>query len=146
MLANALHQLHLLLWCQTCDCSLDHSSKRDFVHSDEAVVIHIREETHDELTVHTICNTSMSRNRITEVLNLKGSFEAGSEKASEGSDQRSKCSEDQDVHLHWCHGEGFCEREPDWETIDVGYEDRVGGALETGPDVCSEILVLLAFP
>jgi hypothetical protein len=28
--------------------------------------------------------------------------------------------------------------------VDVGNEDGVGSALEAGPDICSEILVLLA--
>ena len=76
MLADPLHQLHLLLGRQTCNGRLDYTSQGYLVHRNEAVVVHIREETHDELAVHTIRNTSMPRDRITEILDLECTLEA----------------------------------------------------------------------
>jgi hypothetical protein len=44
------------------------------------------------------------------------------------------------VDLHRRHGESLVGREPDGKVVGVGDEDWVGRALETGPDVGSEVL------
>ena len=93
------------------------------------------------MAVHSIGNAPMSRNRITEVLDLEGTLKTRGEETSEWGNQRGESCENEDVNLHWCHGEGLCnEMEPDWELVCMRDEDGVGGALEAGPNVCSEIL------
>lgn len=105
MLANALDELYLLVRSQTRDRAFNYSSERDLVYRDEAVVVHVGEETHDELTVHAISDTAMARDRIAEVLDLECSLEAGSEEAAEWCNERGESREDENVHLHWSHVE-----------------------------------------
>lgn len=138
--AKALDQLHLLLRTQAGDGHLDNAAQRDLIHGNEAVVVHVRKETHNKLAVHPIGDTSMSRNRITEILNLERAFETRGKETTEWCDERSECGEDEDMPLHWCHGESLDIREPDWEVVGVGHEDRIWSALETRPDVCSKVL------
>jgi hypothetical protein len=144
MLADPLDQLDLLLWCQAYYNSFNHTSQADFVNSNEAVEVHVGEEAHDELTVHAVCDATVAGDRVTEVLDLEGAFQARGEEATKGRDERGKSGEDEDVHLHGCHGEVLDVREPDGKVVDVRNEDGVGGALESSPDVCSEVLVRLA--
>jgi hypothetical protein len=140
MFPQPLDQFHLLLRTEAGDRHLDDTAQRNLIHSDEAVVVHICEETHDKLAVHPVGNTAMSGNRITEILDLERAFETGGKEPAEGCDKRCECGEDEDMHLHRCHGEGLHVRKPDGEAVSVGDKDGVRVALETGPDVCSEIL------
>ena len=54
---------------------------------DEAMIIHEGEETHDELTIHTIGNTAMAGNGFAEILDVERSFEPGREEATKGGDE-----------------------------------------------------------
>jgi hypothetical protein len=109
------------------------------------MIIHISKEPHDELAIHAISNPAVSWNGIAKVFDFESTFETRGEETAEGSDEGGEGGEDEDVNLHGCHGEGFNIGEPDGKVVEVGDEDGIGGALEAGPDVCSEILGLLAF-
>lgn len=140
VLANALHQLHLLFCGQTVDRALNDAPKRLLVDRNEAVIVHVGKETHDELTVHAVSDTTMTRDRVTEILDLEGALEARCEEATEWRDEGSESSEDQNVDLHRSHVERLNEREPDWKMVKTWKENRVWCALETGPDICAKIL------
>lgn len=72
---HALHQLNLLLWAQASDGSLKDRSNIDLVKCNKSVVVHVREETHDELAVHAIRHAAVSWNRIAKVLNLEATLQ-----------------------------------------------------------------------
>lgn len=140
MLADALHELHLLFWGQPIDRAFNNAPERHFVDGDEAVIVHVCEKSHDELAVHAVGDSTVTRNRVTKVLDLKGALEAGGKETPERGNEGSEGSEDQDVNLHRGHVERLEVGEPDWEVVQARKKNRVGCALEAGPDVCSEIL------
>lgn len=84
---HALDELNLLFWRQAGDGGLEYRAHADLVNRDEGVVVHVSEEAHDELAVHTISDTAVSGNRVAKVLDLECSLESGSEEPSEGSDE-----------------------------------------------------------
>uniref|UniRef100_A0A1Y1M5I5 Uncharacterized protein n=1 Tax=Photinus pyralis TaxID=7054 RepID=A0A1Y1M5I5_PHOPY len=87
---HALDQLDLLFRAQARNGSLKNRSDVDLVERDEGVVVHVREEPHDELTVHAIRHAAMSWNRVTEILNFEAALQSRSKEASERSDERGK--------------------------------------------------------
>ena len=62
MLAQAFHDLNLLLGTQSGDRLLNHPANAGLVNSDETLVVHESKEAHDELAVHTIRDATMARN------------------------------------------------------------------------------------
>lgn len=44
----------------------------------------------------------MTRDTISEILDLESSLQTGCEEAAEGSNQRGECCKHQDVELNWC--------------------------------------------
>ena len=86
MFADTLHQVHLLFWAQASDCSFDDASKRHLVDRDEAVIVHVGKETHDELTIHAISHTAMTGDGITKVLDLESPLDSRCKETTEGSD------------------------------------------------------------
>lgn len=93
MLAYSFHELHLLFRSQSRDCAFDNTAERDLIDRNEAVVVHVCEETHDELAIHSVRNTTMARNRIAEVLDFEGPLKSGSEEATKWSDERCESRE-----------------------------------------------------
>lgn len=87
ILPQSLHNLKLLLDCQSCDCGLNHTAHASRVHGDETMVIHKDEQAHRKLAVHAIRDAAMAGNGLAEVLDLEGALEAGGEEATEGSNQ-----------------------------------------------------------
>lgn len=63
------------------------------VNGNEGVVVHVGEETHDELAVHTVGNTAVTGDGVAEILDLEGALQTRGEETSEGSDQGSESSE-----------------------------------------------------
>ena len=57
------------------------------VDGDESVVVHVGEETHDELAVHTVGDTAVTGNRVTKILDLESALQTRGEETSKGSDQ-----------------------------------------------------------
>lgn len=86
ILAQPSDNLQLLLDRQAIDGGLNHISNGSFVHGNKAMVVHVRKEAHDELAVHPIGDTAMTRDRFTKIFNFKGSLKPGSEEATERSD------------------------------------------------------------
>lgn len=77
------------------------------------MVIHVGEETHDKLAVHAIGDSAVSRDGVTKVFDLESTFEARSEEAAKGCDQRGESGENEDMPLNRCHLERFEYRKPD---------------------------------
>lgn len=112
--------------------------------SNKCVEVHVGEETHDELTVHAISDTSVSRNRVAKVLDLEGTLKARSKETTERSDERSESGQVESVNLHRSNRErevgGIGEEEQLGHLVCLGEEDRVGIALEAGEDVGSQVV------
>ena len=70
------------------------------------MVIHESKKSHDELAIHAICDSTVSRDALTEVFDFEGALEAGSEEASKGRDERGECCEGEDMKLNGCDVEG----------------------------------------
>ena len=108
------------------------------------LVVHVGEETHDELTVHTVSHTTVSGNGVTKVLDVESALETRCEEATEGSNQRSKGSEDHDVELNRSDSDSGRQVRPvgrnKGKLVSVGEEDGVDVALKTSKDVGAEIV------
>ncbi len=72
------------------------------MHSDETLIIHECEKTHDELTIHAIGDAAMAGNRFAEIFDVECPLESRGEKPSKGRDQRREGRKDEDVELHRC--------------------------------------------
>ena len=112
ILSQAPHHLDLLLDRQTGNGILNHASHRCLVHGDETLVVHEREEAHDELAIHPVGDSTVSGYAVAEVFDLECPFETGGEEAAEGGDQGSKGGEDHDVELHGGDPEGVVDVAP----------------------------------
>lgn len=58
------------------------------------------------LAVHSVSHTTVSRDRVTKVLDVESSLETGSKEAAKGSDQRRKGSHNETVDLEGGVGDG----------------------------------------
>ena len=124
------------------DRHLNHPAHALSIHSDEALIVHEGEEAHDELAIHAVRDTAVTRDGLAKVFDFEGAFEAGGEETAEGRDQGGEGREDEDVELHRGDVEGVgVEREEEGgECVGLRDEDGVGGAGEAGEDVCAEVL------
>lgn len=139
-----LDELDLLVGCQACDGSLKQIARRCLVHSDEALVIHEREEAHDELAIHAISHAAVARNGVAKVLDVEGALEARGEEAAERRNQGSEGCHDKDVELHRRDADGGRQvgpvRRDERQLVGVRDENRVRIAFEASEDVGSEII------
>lgn len=53
---------------------------------DESVIVRVNKDTHNQLTIHTINKTTMTRDQGTEIFNCIGAFETRGEETTEWSD------------------------------------------------------------
>ena len=69
---------------------------------EKCVLLHVDvdEHAHHDVAIQTIRNSSMSRNEVTEILDLESSLETGCEESSEGGDERSDEGHVEGVDLH----------------------------------------------
>lgn len=51
---------------------------------DKSFVVQIGERTHEKLAVHSVCNTTMAWDCVTEIFNLESSFQARSKNPPNG--------------------------------------------------------------
>ena len=139
-----LDELDLLVGCQACDGSLKQIARGCLVHSDEALVVHESEEAHDELAVHAVGHSAVTRDRIAKVLDVERTLEAGGEEATERRNQRSEGRHDKDVELHRRDADGGRQvgpvRRDERQLVGVRDEDRVRVAFEASEDVGSEVV------
>ncbi len=133
VLADSLDQLYLFFRCQSRNHGFNHTSEGYFVDCDEAVVVHVGEEPHDELAIHAIGDASMPGNGIAKVLELECSLQSRCEETTKRSNERGKGCHDNNVKLYGSNGKGA----PGRETIerrrngvDMRNEDGVRDAEE----------------
>jgi hypothetical protein len=112
------------------------------VNSNERLVVHVGEKSHGVLAVHTVGHSSVAGDKITEVLDLESTLQSGGEEPTEGSDKRCEGSHGQDVELHGLDLEGGPKEglERNGHSVGLLQEDRVGSALKSGPNICTEVL------
>ncbi len=72
------------------------------MHGNKTLVIHKGEKPHDELAVHPVRDAAVAGNRLAEIFDLEGAFQAGSEESAKGSDEGGESGEHEDVELHGC--------------------------------------------
>ncbi len=94
VLADAFNQLHLLFCSQTIDRTLNNAPKRLLVDSNEAVIVHVGEEAHNELAVHAVSDSTVTGDRVAEILDLESALETRCEEATEWRDKGGKGSKD----------------------------------------------------
>lgn len=141
---HALDKLNLLVRAKSGDGQFQHVAHAGLVHGNEGVVVHVGEESHDELAVHTVGHASMSGNGVTEILDLEASLESRGEETTEGGDEGGERCEDEGVQLHRSKGQrdgGILWQEEELrQDVGLGEEDGVGIAFKTGENVGSEVL------
>jgi hypothetical protein len=67
--------------------------------SNESLVVHVGKRAHDELTIKSIGDSTMSRNRVAKIFDLKGAFDTRSKETAEWSNERCKGSKEEDMEL-----------------------------------------------
>lgn len=112
--------------------------------SNESVVVHVSEEAHDELTIHSISHASVAGNRVAKVLDLECSLQSGSKETAERSNERSESCQIESVQLDRSKGDlegGFRrEKEKLRKLVGLGEEDWVGSAFKASEDVGAKVL------
>lgn len=63
----------------------------------ETLVVHKGEGAHNKLAIHSISNATVTRNGVTEILDLERALDTGGEEAAKGSHEAGKGTEDQNV-------------------------------------------------
>lgn len=140
ILAQATDNLKLFLDSQTINGGLDDVPNTGLVHGNEAVVVHVGEESHDELAVHTVRNTTVARDRFAEVLDLESALKSGSEESTERRDQGGEGCENQNVELNGLDVERGTNTGPVGNSVWLGHKGRVGCALQSSQNVRTEII------
>lgn len=134
----------MLLGVEAGDGRLQDAAKGDFVDLDKGVEVHVGEESHDELAVHTVRHAAVSRDGVAKVLNLEGTLETRSEEAAERSDERRKGGQGQGVQLHRRKRKREVgvrgEEEELRELVGAREEDGVDVALESSKDIGAKVL------
>lgn len=139
VLAEATDHLELLVDSETVNRSLDDVADAGLVHGDEAVEVHEREESHDELAVHAIGDATVAGNRLAKVLHVEGTLQTRGKESTKRSDERGERGEPENVELHGLHPESLVQTK---QLQRVGLRDkgRVRNALQTGQHVGAKII------
>ncbi len=109
------------------------------------MVVHVREEAHDELAVHAVRHATVAGDGMTEILNLERPLQARGKEASEGGDERREGGKHNRVDLYGRQGNAEVrviggEEEEVWQVVGVWEKDGIGVALQSREDVGTEIL------
>lgn len=140
ILAQTTDNLKLFFDSQTVNGGLNDIPNTGLVHGNEAVVVHVGEESHDELAVHTVRNTTVARDRLAKVLDLERALKSGSEESTERRDQGGEGCENQDVELNGLDVERGSSSGPVGNSVWLGHKGRVGRALQSGQNVRTEVI------
>jgi hypothetical protein len=136
--SQELEDFHLLLWGEAVHRHLqDAFNAGNGVHSDERLVVKVGKESHDELAVHPVGHTAMTRHKVAKVLDLKRPLQSTGKEPTEWCDQRGKSGHGKNVELYGLDVDGG---PVEWDVVGVLHEHRVRSALEAGPGICTEIL------
>lgn len=92
MLAQDLNNFHLLLVGKSSNGRLNHTADSCVVDSNKTRVVEECNGSHDELAVHAVSHTAMSRDGIAEVLDFECSLQPRGEEATEWCNERGKGS------------------------------------------------------
>ena len=138
---QSFQNFDLILRRKSLHCHFEHPSYAGLIFRDKALIIDKREEAHDELAIHAVRDTAMTWDRFTKVFDFEGTFQAGGKETTEGSDQRGKCCEDEDVELHRSDVIGMRFREDGGRKgVRARDENGVRTAGEAGEDIRAKIL------
>lgn len=144
MLRQALHQHHLFLGREASNRCLQDTADTGLVLCNEALIVHEAEESHDELAVHAVRHSTMSRNRVSKVLDVERAFEAGCKESTKGRDERCERGQNDNVELHGRHCQSAWQEVPamwdEWQRVSVGNEDWVRFTLQSSEDIGAEVV------
>lgn len=65
----------------------------------KALIVHVREKSHKELTVHAICETAVTGDTLTKVFDFERSFDCAGKETSKRCNQRGKACHNDSVKL-----------------------------------------------
>lgn len=139
VLAKATDKLELLVNAETVDSGFHNITDGSLINSDEAVVVHEGEESHDELAIHAISDTTVARDRLAKVLDVEGALQTRGKESTERSNERGEGREAEDVELHGLNVESLVEAEH-FEREWLRDESGVEGAFQAGQNIGSEII------
>lgn len=140
VLAQSPNHFELFFDRQPIDSGLNNVPHANLVHGNEAVIIHVCEESHDKLAVHSVRNTTMSGDRLAKVLDLESPLEARGEETTKRRDQRSKRRENQDMELNGLDVECRAKSGPLRNVVRLRDKSGVGRAFQSGQDVGTEVI------
>ena len=139
MLCQPFDNLNLLVRREPLYRSLNHATYTGLVDGYEALIVHKRKKPHDELTVHTIGDSAMTRNRFSKIFDFESAFQTRSKETSKRGDQGGESREYKDVKLDGHDKEGMT-MSPERNSIWLCDENRVWYAIESSEYIGSEIL------
>lgn len=146
IVCHSFNQLNLIIDRETCDSELHNMAVGHLVLRDEGVEVHVREASHDELTIHTVGHATVSRNRVTKVLDLEGALQSRGKETSKWGDKRGERCNRNGMELDRLGGKAQGALVAIGKEEELGYlvclrkEDRVRVALESGENVGAEII------
>lgn len=138
--AQTTNNLKLFFNSQTVNSGLNDISNTGLIHGNETVIVHVGEESHDELAVHTVRNTTVARDRLAKVLNFERALKSGSEESTERCDQGGEGCENQDVELNGLDVERGSNSGPVGNSIWLRHKGRVRRAFQSGQNVRTEVI------
>ena len=139
VLAEATDHLELLVDRQTINRGLDDVAHARLVYGNETVVVHERKESHDELAVHTVGNTTVARDRLAKVLDVEGTLQTRGKEPTKGSNERGKSSKPKNVELHGLNPESLVQTKQ-LQRVGLREENGVQLALKAGQDIRAKVV------
>lgn len=110
----------------------------------KGLVVQVREEAHEELAVHSVCDSSVAGNGVSKVLDLEGSLETGGEEASKGGHQGGKRGQNTNMEVDGRGREGGfvgeLSQELGGDGVLLRHEDGVRNTRQVGEEVGSHVL------
>lgn len=97
--SNLPIRLDLFLLIQVRHDELQDASHIDVVLPNQARVVDVAEESHEELAVEAVSQASVAWDRVSKVFDVEGSLEARGEETAKGSNQTGKGGHDERVEL-----------------------------------------------
>jgi len=138
------NQLDLFFNREPTDDRLENGADCDSVFPDQTAVIHVGENAHQKLAVHSISHSSMPGNAVAKIFHVERPLKPGGKKATEWGDKGRKNGHDENVQVVGRVGERrnvpaqYASQEdpeggPDFPL--PPNENRVGVALDIAPGV-----------
>lgn len=103
------------------------------------MIVHEGEESHDELAVHAVGDTAVTRDRFAKVFDLESTLQARRKESPEGSNERGKRSESQDVELDRLNPESLVQAKQ-LERVGLRGENRVRNTFQASQSVRAQVV------